>query len=237
MENCPKSQRSRLQSLRGFRKKNQPSLIMSKPGNVRTFICVELPDVVHSQLANLQCILKKFGADVGWVKPSNIHLTLKFLGDVPEQKITEVCSAVENSAIKVSPFELLVKGTGCFPSARNPRVIWVGINPFPGELRQLQKLIDGELFTKGYSREDRPFSPHLTLGRVRSPHNVQALVRKMEEMNFQGETIWVKEVTVMRSDLRPTGAQYASIRVYQLKGGKEDTAGSSNARNDDVGVS
>src|SRR3990172_1879009 len=123
---------------------------MSKPGILRTFICVELQGLVHAQLANLQGTLKTIGADVSWVKPSNIHLTLKFLGDVPEQNIPAICSAVEKAAIEVAPFELQVRGTGCFPSAKNPRVIWVGLNPLPCELRQLQELIDGELFTKGY---------------------------------------------------------------------------------------
>jgi 2'-5' RNA ligase len=114
--------------------------------------------------------------------------------------------------------EIQVSGAGCFPSARNPRVLWVGIEPIPPQLRNLQELIDFGLSEKEYAREDRPFRPHLTIGRIKSSRNLQALRRKMQELNFDCETVSVRAVTVMRSDLRPAGAIYSPIKVFPLIG-------------------
>jgi len=191
---------------------------MSKAGNIRIFICIELPGTVQALFAEIQASLKEIGADVSWVKPSNIHLTLKFLGDVPEQKVPVIWAAVEKAALAVSAMEIQVRGAGCFPTARNPRVLWVGIQPVPSPLRELQELIDVGLSTKGYTREDRPFSPHLTIGRVKSPQNLQALIRKLQALDFESKIVTVREVTVMRSDLKPTGALYTPIRVFPLVG-------------------
>ncbi len=191
---------------------------MSKIGSIRTFICIELPGNVQALLAEIQTCLKGLGADVSWVKPSNIHLTLKFLGDVPEQKVPVICATLEKAALAVSAMEIQVMGAGFFPTARNPQVLWVGIQPVPSPLREFQELIDVGLSTKGYAREDRPFSPHLTIGRFKSLRNLQALIRKLQALDFESKIVTVREVTVMRSDLKPTGALYTPIRVFPLLG-------------------
>ena len=195
---------------------------MSNTGVIRTFICVELPETVQGLLAAFQSKLKGAGADVGWVKPSNIHLTLKFLGSIPGPKLAVICTAVERAANAVPPMQIQVKGAGCFPAARNPRVLWVGIQPIPPQLRKLQESIEVGLSESGYARDDRPFSPHLTIGRVKSPRNLQALMRKMQELEFQDEIVSIHTVTVMKSDLNPTGAQYTPIKVFPLLGKTED---------------
>ena len=185
---------------------------------IRTFICIELPETVKAHLSEFQSNLKGTGADVSWVKPSNIHLTLKFLGDVPEQQLPVICETVTSAAHAIPPMSMRVTEAGSFPTTRNPRVLWVGIHPVPLQLQNLFELIESGLFKSGYAREDRPFSPHLTIGRVKSPRNLQALMRKMQELKFDGETVSVKTVTVMRSDLRPAGAQYSPIKVLPLLG-------------------
>ncbi len=159
---------------------------MSKTSTIRTFICIELPQTVQALLAKFQDSLKRLGADVSWVKPSNIHFTLKFLGEVPEQKLPMICATVERAAHVVPAIEIQVKGTGCFPSTRNPRVLWVGIQPVPSQLQELYELIEVGLSEIGYARDDRPFSPHLTIGRVKSPRNLQALMRQIQELEFRG---------------------------------------------------
>jgi len=194
---------------------------MSKTGTIRTFICIELPETVQALLAEFQKRLKGLGAEVSWVKPSNIHLTLKFLGDVSEQKLPLICAALEKAAHAIPVMEMQVRGAGCFPTARNPRVLWVGIQPIPSPLRDLVELIEVGLSGNGYAREDRPFSPHLTFGRVKSLRNLQALMRKMQELDFGGEIVSVRTVTVMRSDLRPAGAVYSPIKVFPLLGKAE----------------
>ena len=194
---------------------------MSKTGHIRTFICVELPKSVTALLAKVQDSLKGIGAEVNWVKPSNIHLTLKFLGDLPEQKLAEICEAVERATHAAIPFEFQVKGTGCFPANGNPRVLWVGIEPVPHPLQELQELIDSGLFAMGIPWETRTFNPHLTIGRVKSARNVQPLVRKMCTLHFAEEVVGVREVTLMRSDLKPAGALYTPIGVFPLAGKAE----------------
>lgn len=194
---------------------------MSKTGMIRTFICIELPETLQALLTKFQDSLKRLGADVSWVKPSNIHLTLKFLGDVPEQKLPVICETVKSAARAVPAMSMQVREAGSFPTARNPRVLWVGIQPVPSQLRTLYESIDVGLSEKGYARDDRPFNPHLTIGRVKSPRNVQDLMRKMQELNFDGETVSVRTVTVMRSDLRPAGALYSPIKVFPLLGTAE----------------
>ena len=194
---------------------------MSKTITIRTFICIELPQTLQVLLAKFQDSLKRPGADVSWVKPSNIHFTLKFLGEVPEQKLPMICETVERAAHTVPALEIQVKGTGCFPSTRNPRVIWVGIQPVPSQLQELYELIEVGLSEIGYARDDRPFSPHLTIGRVKSPRNLQALMRQIQELEFRGEIVSVRTVTVMRSDLRPAGAVYSPIKVFPLLGKAE----------------
>lgn len=194
---------------------------MSKTSTIRTFICIELPQALRVLLAKFQDSLKRPGADVSWVKPSNIHFTLKFLGEVPEQKLPMICETVEKAARAVPALEIQVKGTGCFPSTRNPRVILVGIQPVPSQLQELYELIEVGLSDIGYARDDRPFSPHLTIGRVKSPRNLQALMRQIQEFEFRGEIVSVRTVTVMRSDLRPAGAVYSPIKVFPLLGKAE----------------
>jgi RNA 2',3'-cyclic 3'-phosphodiesterase len=194
---------------------------MSTTGTIRTFICIELPQTVQALLAKFQDSLKRLGADVSWVEPSNIHLTLKFLGDVPEPMLATLSSIVEKAAFSTVPFELQVNGAGFFPNLRAPRVLWVAIQPVPQQLQDLQEWIDVELFKLGIAREDRKFSPHLTIGRVKSPRNLQALVSAMHKLDISSEIVTAREVTVMKSDLRPTGALYTPIKVFPLLGKAE----------------
>ena len=194
---------------------------MSTTGTFRTFVCIELPETVQALLAKFQDSLKRLGADVSWVKPSNIHLTLKFLGEVSEPMLATLSSIVEKAAISTVPFELQVNGAGFFPNLRAPRVLWVAIKPVPQQLQDLQVWIDVELFKLGIAREDRKFSPHLTVGRVKSPRNLQTLVDAMHNLDVVSEKFTAREITVMRSELKSTGAHYMPIKVFPLLGKAE----------------
>jgi len=136
---------------------------------IRTFIAIEIPEEIRARLAALQEEWKKERAQVTWVKPDNIHLTLKFLGDVPEEKMESVQQGVRRATEGLTPFTVAVKTVGTFPSWKRPRVLWVGIEETTGKVSALASRIEDEMTKLGFEKEDRPFSAHLTLGRVKRP--------------------------------------------------------------------
>ena len=189
---------------------------MNKSEVVRTFICIEIPGSIKERISRLQDTLRQIEAQVSWTKPENIHLTLKFLGNVEATRIERVARALKIAADGIAPFEVTVSGTGCFPSARSPRVLWIGLSNVPEPLRQLYSNIEAELARERFEREKRKFSPHLTIGRVRAPgHSAQA-AEALIAAGFEAETFTTTEVVLMRSDLKPTGSIYTPQNVITL---------------------
>jgi 2'-5' RNA ligase len=186
------------------------------PDDVRTFICIEIPDSIKERIDRLQDTLRQLDAQVSWTKPANIHLTLKFLGDVEASRIQRVSEALDRAATGISPFEVEIGGTGCFPSPRSPRVLWVGVSNVPELLRQLYSNIEDELAREGFRREKRRFSPHLTIGRVRSRHNSARTADALIANAFESETFIATELILMRSDLKPTGSIYTPQAILRL---------------------
>lgn len=183
---------------------------------VRTFICIEIPESIKERIGGLQRTLREIEAQVSWTKPSNIHLTLKFLGGVEATRIDGVCKAVERAASGISPFDVEVSGAGCFPSPRSPRVLWIGLSTFPEGFTQLYTNIEDELGREGFPREARKFSPHMTIGRIRTPRNAACLAEALIANSFRAETFRATEVIVMRSDPKPTGSIYTRQAVISL---------------------
>jgi len=183
---------------------------------MRTFIAVELPEQIKKQIEVLQVPLKKTNAFVSWVKPGNIHITLKFLGEVPEEKIDEVFSATELALKGAKSFKMNLKGMGAFPDFRRPRVIWIGTGKGGEELSDMANKIEDEMEKIGYPKEKRKFSPHFTIGRVKSPKNIEKLVELVKSADFETEDIEVNEVTVMKSQLHPAGAIYTPLKKIPL---------------------
>jgi 2'-5' RNA ligase len=183
---------------------------------VRTFICIEIPDSIKERITKLQDTLRQIEAQISWTRPSNIHLTLKFLGNVEVSRIERVSKALERAANRIAQFEVDVSGAGCFPSARNPRVLWIGFSNLPEPLQKLYANIEDELAREGFEREKRKFSPHLTIGRVRTPHNSASLAEALIAAGFESETFKATQVILMRSDLKPTGSVYTPQSVVPL---------------------
>lgn len=194
-----------------MKKRKQP-----RSDAIRTFVCIEIPDSIKARIAELQDSLRPIKTSVSWTKPSNIHLTLKFLGGVSASRIERVGKAVERAAVGISPFEVEVSGAGCFPSPRSPRVLWVGLSRIPDELRKLYASLEEELEQIGFEREKRRLSPHLTIGRIREPRNAQLIAEGLTEAGFDHEAFVATEVTVMRSDLKPTGSIYTPQAVIKF---------------------
>jgi RNA 2',3'-cyclic 3'-phosphodiesterase len=183
----------------------------------RTFICIELPDTLKSQLEALVAELRvqSHGA-VSWVKPANIHLTLRFLGDVAVDRQSDLRTCVERATAGIKPFTITAAGTGAFPNQRNPRVFWIGIKNPESELIPLQKRLERELEEAGFGKEDKRFSPHLTIGRSRQG-NARAVAETLDSIGFSEVTFQVDEVIVMRSELKPAGALYTRLATVRLE--------------------
>ena len=178
---------------------------------VRTFVCLQLPALASDRLASTQQRLRESGAQVSWVKPHNIHLTLKFLGSVPAERLHEVVRAVQRAVVPAPPIRLELAVLGSFPNRRAPRVVWAGLKELPKELRNLQKRVEKELVAIGFSAESRPFSPHFTLGRVRSGRNIGKLVAALQAERLEPLLFEVAEVIVMASRLHASGALYTPV--------------------------
>jgi 2'-5' RNA ligase len=185
---------------------------------MRTFIAIEIPNEVKQQMAEVQAGLKKADIDASWPRPEGIHLTLKFLGEVPETKIDDIRNALALAVEGMSTFQLEIAGAGAFPNARNARVVWIGVSSEIEKLNRLQAAVEEALVRIGMEREDRPFKPHLTLARikyVRSRERLLAALEQVKDVRLQG--FEVKAVSLMKSELKRSGAEYTEIARIELK--------------------
>ncbi len=190
---------------------------MSQKGFIRTFIAIELPPEIKEAMAGVQAELRKSDADVGWVRPEGVHLTLKFLGDVEEKKVAELGDALAEGLKGETPFILQAKGVGTFPTPRAPRVVWLGVEGEVTRLSALAKTVEEICANLKFPKEDRPFKAHLTLGRVKSPGGRGALVKMLE--NFKDADLGefkADAVSVMKSELQRSGAVYTEMRRIVL---------------------
>ena len=186
--------------------------------SIRTFIAIELTDPVRAEIARIEDTLKGKGGDIRWVRPENLHLTLKFLGDVEPEQIAKVEEGVRVAVQECPPFELVLSGAGAFPNPQRPRVIWVGIREEGEKLRRVYRSIQHQLFRRRFPKEKKRFSPHLTVGRVRSPRGIEPVTEALQSLEVTPLTMAVEEIVVMRSDLYPTGPVYTQQAVAQLSG-------------------
>jgi len=183
---------------------------------LRSFIAIELPEAVKSALSEFQQELEKCGADVRWVKPEGIHLTLKFLGNINDKDVDRIVKTVEGTCKKYTAFNLEIAGAGVFPNKKTPRVLWVGITG-NGAFAKLQQEIEDAMASMGFEKENRKFVPHLTLGRFRSSIGKEALLDKIElQKDNKFGVIDVKTVSFMKSDLSPAGAKHTRVAEILL---------------------
>ncbi len=191
---------------------------------IRTFVAIELTVAARMALEAIQDHLRrgKGGRAGRWVRKEGIHLTLKFLGDVPEEKLEAIYEAVRQACEGRPPFAVTLAGLGCFPNARRPRVIWVGAQEETGQLVALQRAIDHELAALGFPPERRAFRAHLTLARIRKKaerREIEVLGRSVAAYD-PGEVgkVWVDGVSVIKSVLGPQGATYTQLSKSLLAG-------------------
>jgi 2'-5' RNA ligase len=184
---------------------------------MRAFIAIEISEEIRNSLGRIQGRLRYAGADVKWVDEKNIHLTLKFLGEISEEKRKKVESAIDAVAGRTKPFGISVKDTGAFPKMEYPRVIWAGLDNGADEARALAEDIDGELSGIGFQKETRPFAAHLTIGRVRSPKNLRQLAEKLAGcQKAEAGSQTVGSIALFQSTLTPSGSIYTKLHSSPL---------------------
>ena len=189
------------------------NLVYFMPNTLRTFIGFEIPGEVLSQIHDLQARIKVYGLKIRWVRIENIHLTLKFLGDVEAVKINEIADAVSKSAQGYAPISLQAKGIGAFPSIKRPRVLWVGLSGQLESLVGLQKALDENLEMLGFPKEKRPFKGHLTMGRIKDKIEVKKFGDAlMDSRGFESEIFTADRIILYKSELKPSGAVYTKLK-------------------------
>jgi len=179
---------------------------------VRSFIAIELDERVRRGLARLEGELKESGAAVRWVEPANLHVTVKFLGQVEEADLPRVCGIMDEAVAGVAPFRVSVAGAGSFPPARRPRVVWVGARADGDQLEVIHRRLEAGLQEVGVAPERRRFVAHVTLGRVRSSRGVDRLaedIARSADRDFGAVT--AEALTLFESKLTRTGPTYVTL--------------------------
>jgi 2'-5' RNA ligase len=188
---------------------------------MRAFIAIELPQEIKDSLAYLQEQLKASQADVKWVQPQNIHLTLKFLGEIDDKKLDKIIRILAEVTKDKNSFYIRISSLGAFPKINSPRVIWVGIDKGDLETKQIAKELEEKITKIGIPREERPFSSHITVGRVRSGLNRERLVQNLDNSvnNFgkDNREFQVTKITLFKSTLTPKGPIYEALKEVNLR--------------------
>jgi 2'-5' RNA ligase len=185
---------------------------------VRTFIALDPGPAIRDRMITLQKELARAGADVKWVEPDNLHITLLFLGEVEDRDLVSVCQAVTETAETRGAFEVSIEGAGCFPNMRRPRVVWLGVGRGAADIAGLHDALEEPLLQLGcYRREERKYTPHVTLGRVQGDESTDALsAALLKNKGYQAGTADIREVQVMSSELSPRGPVYTVMSRARL---------------------
>ena len=184
----------------------------------RVFCAAELPDKVRKRLQEHIQRLRGDVPDVAasWSRVENIHLTLKFFGNVELDRVQTISDAAERTVAEFPAFQITVGNTGVFPRPSRAQVLWIGVNDPSGKLSDLQKRFDDECAAQGFAKEDRAFRPHLTIARLRKPHGARRLADTHLNMQFEPIPVTLTELIIFRSELSSKGSKYTAISRHQL---------------------
>jgi RNA 2',3'-cyclic 3'-phosphodiesterase len=185
----------------------------------RVFCAITLPDKARASLVRHIDHLRVAvpNAEASWSREQNIHLTLKFLGEIETSRIKALTAAAENAVMGHSPFQISIQDNGVFPSSGTPRVLWIGIRDESGNLLKLHSRLEEMCAREDFARELRNFHPHLTIARLRKPQGVRTLAAAHKEMRFEPVTVEVAELSVIRSEPSSRGSRYTVISRHRLE--------------------
>jgi 2'-5' RNA ligase len=186
--------------------------------SIRAFIAIELPESVKALLDQVQQELKSLRLKAKWVRTENIHLTLKFLGDIDAGDIDYIGGAMADAAADCGPLALKIGGIGFFPGIKRPRVVWVGLGGEIPDLLNLQRNLEDRLATVGFAKGKRSFKAHLTLGRIRQAANPDTVRRILKEYIELGDHQFIADrITLIKSVLKPSGSVYSPLKHTNLR--------------------
>jgi 2'-5' RNA ligase len=182
--------------------------------SIRSFLAFDIDsEVVMKRLVDVQGLLLKTGADLKVVEPQNIHITVRFLGNVSEGTVEKIF--LDMQKLQFAPFEVKIHGVGAFPDVRYPRVVWAGITQGANDLRQIFSQLEPHLQALGFAPDPKGFSPHLTIARVRSGRNKVELAKFItDNVNFEFGVVHAKCFRLKKSELRPTGPVYSTLKEF-----------------------
>lgn len=182
----------------------------------RVFCAVKLPEQVRERLQDHVLRLRKEVPDAtaSWSRVENIHLTLKFFGNVGVDRIPVIAEAASRTVREFSAFRIVVGNTGVFPKPSRAQVLWIGVNDPSGKLSAVQKRFDDECLADGFSKEDRAYRPHLTIARLRNP--ARHLADAHLNMTFANIEVPLTELVIFRSELSPKGSKYTALSHHHL---------------------
>lgn len=184
---------------------------------MRTFVAIELPEAVKGVVEALIRRLRGYGAQASWVRPENMHLTLRFFGDIADEQTARLAEILVESCREMPPFPLQIRGTGVFPNARKPSVAWVAAEPLDGGLVGLYNAAENAARAIGLPPDDKAFHPHVTLARIRDARTARSLVEALErEAAFDAGAFEVRGMTLFSSELAPKGPIYRVVREFLL---------------------
>ena len=185
----------------------------------RIFIAVELDPALHQAVVDTQTRLEAAGAKVRWIRPGNLHFTLRFLGEIPPAQVALAKVATREAVSGVAPFTISLRSLGAFPSLERPQVVWVGVEEGAEELQALAERLQARLHHHRFPPEDHPFRPHLTLARIRDSRQWGDIVRALtQHRDMIVGAQQVQAVAVMESHLTPQGPVYARVEEVSLQG-------------------
>ena len=183
---------------------------------IRTFIAVDLPQDAKMEMDKLTSILRTEGRGINWVKAENLHITLRFLGDIDQESVPKLAESIKTNIYGFGKFGLSFSGLGGFPNLKMPRVIWAGTDIGKDRLRDLATSVEMACIESKFGRGDKRFLAHLTIGRVKNPSGIGIIVKKIERTAFQTKPYDIPAVTIFKSDLSPAGPKYMPLEIIRL---------------------
>ncbi len=184
---------------------------------MRTFISVELTDEIRGKIAETIEKLRLTNTPVKWVEEKNLHITMKFLGEVKESEVEKLIAIVEDNVKGISFFNVKYEGMGTFPASTSPRVVWIGTSKGGEELKIIADSLEASLSKAGFKSEEREFTPHITIGRVKERKNIPELLKAIEKVkNSKFGEMLVDHISIMKSTLTPKGPIYEVVKKIKL---------------------
>lgn len=189
---------------------------------IRCFAAIEIPEKIQALLVDVQKAFRPKIERASWTKHGNFHLTLKFLGEVENRNVDEISAALQRIAISQNPFSIKIGGIGAFPNLERPRVLWVGLKQGAVPTKKLANAINLELAELGYPKDTR-FHPHFTLARFKNRVNLKPLINLFTKFEVLDRTsLIVDKITLVKSELHPSGAVYTPIKICEFNKEKAD---------------